>query len=172
MLKEPLSPAAKKALDQANLHLLSADGDLANVFSAGRTNKRGSNEVSDESRLLLSEVSVELQHALSEIVRAAQAMDPDTLEALELKAITEPGFQAVPDRVTTEFDWDELKALAAHCEALRQIHQRMSGQFPDPKEESALSAAQRFGSNQELVIFGFMIVGLLFLYFGVWSPKA
>ena len=76
MLKEPLSPAAKKALDQANLHLLSADGDLANVFSAGRNNRRVSNEVSDESLLLLSEVSVELQHALSELRRAAQAPRP------------------------------------------------------------------------------------------------
>ncbi len=100
-------------------------------------------------------------------------MDPDQLADLDLTSITEPGFQAAPERVSTEFDLDDLKALSAHFEALRRIHQRLSGEFPDPKEESALSVAQRL-SHKEAAFITFMLLALaiLCLYLSAGSPKA
>jgi hypothetical protein len=153
--------AIQRGLEQTNLHLLAAEGELA--AATDETGDRNASADNIESRL--RQARSELHQARHELHRTASLMDSVTLARCNL------GFVAGAEFLQADAEGD-LAQLSAAAKRLRSIYQGLGGPTNDYDDDNVLTRAQdKKSRNKRLAKIGFSIVLALYLPYVGWQIK-
>ncbi len=144
--------ARQRCLEQASLHLLAAEGELAAVID--ETSDRNASQANVESRL--RQARAELNQARQELHRTANLMNSITLTQSQL------GFVA-DDAFLHAYDEDDLAKLSEATQQLRLIYQGLGGtsHFDDYDDDILSRAHDKKARKKKLATIGMSILLLL-----------